>query len=176
MRKNNDIFGYIHKRPWLSLIIGGLILVTGLIISDIPKMFVSLGWPTTQGTIVHHTRGGQRFEEYDGDFYTNIEVYIRYEYTVDGLSYSSLTINSIYNPFNTYPTEYADRYPVGKEVIVYYNPKKPAEAVLEPGFVNVLKAFGIYSYVLFVLGIYFIYLGISKSKEIKLRKRLNMQV
>jgi hypothetical protein len=111
---------------------------------------------------------GQRFQEYDGDYYTHLDAYIRYEYAVDGVSYSSLSINSIDSPF--YPKDVADRYPVGMDVDVYYNPKDPAEAVLEPGFVDVLKAFEFFSYLFFAVGFYFIYVGISKIRNSR-RKR-----
>jgi len=172
MQKKTDIFEYIKRKPSLGLIIGSVIFVIGILISDIPKMFMSQGWPTTMGTILYHTRTGQRFKEYDGDIYTNIEVYIRYQYAVDGITYTSLSIDSIDKPFKLYPTSYADRYPVGKDVIVYYNPKHPSEALLEPGFVNIVKAFDIYSYITFGLGIYFIHLGVSRMKENRFRKNL----
>jgi hypothetical protein len=86
-----------------------------------------------------------------------------------------LTIDSIDRDFDLYPADYADRYPVGKEVIVYYNPKKPADAILEPGFVYVHKAFDVYSYLTIALGIYFIHLGSSKIRDNKIRERLNIQ-
>ena len=176
MQKKQDILGIIHSKPRLCLTLGVVMVIIGILISDIPKMFFSLGWPTTKGTIIHHTRTGVRFEEYDGDFYTKMEVYITYQYTVGGISYKSLTIDSINKPFQLYPTSYADRYPEGEDVIVYYNPKHPSEAVLEPGFVNVSKAFDIYCYILFGLGIYFIYFGVTRIKEKRFRKSLNLQI
>ena len=176
MQKKLDVFELIHSKPLLSLIIGGVIVVVGVLISDIPKMVVSQGWPATEGTILYHRFLGQKFKEYDGDYYTNVEVSIRYQYTVNGISYTSLSINSIDTPFNLYPSSYASRYPVGEDVIVYYNPKSPSEAVLEPGFVNVFKAFDVFSYIIFGLGIYFVYLGISKIKENRYRKRWEIPV
>ncbi len=171
MQKKFDIFDYIRSKPILSLLTGGAIIVFGVLISDIPKMVISQGWPSTDGTILYHKFWGQKEKQLDGSYYTNTEVYIRYQYTVNDISYSSLTINSIHNIFNRYPASYASRYPVGTDVIVYYNPKSPSKAVLEPGFVNVGQAFDVICYLVFGFGIYFIHVGISQIKENRYRKR-----
>lgn len=165
MLKNRYTFVLIYWKPTIILIFGVVVIIIGFLLSDIPKMIVSQGWPTTGGTILSNRLRGTQFKEYNGDFYTIIVVYIRYEYSVDGISYESLSINSIDTPF--YPSSYANRYPVGKNIIVYYNPKNPAEAVLEPGFVDILKAFGGYSDLFFVLGVFFIIIGILDIKKIR---------
>ena len=164
-----DAFDYIHGKPLLSVIIGCLLFVIGILISDLPKMIVSQGWPTTEGKIISNRTVAHRFKKYDGTFYTIFDVYIRYQYKVNGASYSSLSINLIDTP--SYPHSYASRYPLGKDVMVYYNPKNPSDAVLEPGFVSISQAFDVFSYLLFGAGIYFIYLGISKIKETRDRNR-----
>ena len=166
-----DFLNIIHKKPLLSLLTGVVIFVIGILISDIPKMIVSRGWPATEGTILNHRFVAQKFKEYDGDFYTSVEVQIRYQYAVNGISYTSKSINSLDTPFNLYPSRYAYRYPVGGEVIVYYNPNNPSEAVLEPGFVNVYKAFDVFSYILFGSGIIFLCYGISMIKKRKFGNR-----
>ena len=140
-----EAFGFVRTTPVLNLIIGGAMFIVGILISDLPKMMISQGWPTTEGVILYHQFEGQQFKEYDGDIYKNIDVHIRYEYEVNGVEYTSLTINLIDNPFNLYPPHYASRYPVGKEVIVSYNPKKPSEAVLEPGFVDIFREFDVFA-------------------------------
>jgi hypothetical protein len=163
MQKKLNILEYVRGKPLLSLIMGGVIFIMGILISDIPTMIVSRRWPTTEGTIISNRLVGQKFKEYDGDFYTHIDVYIRYEYSVNKIPYSSMSVNAIDSPF--YPSHIADRYPVGKDVIVYYNPKDPFDAVLEPGFDNIFKAFDVFSFLLFGAGIYFIFLGISGIKN-----------
>ncbi|MCP4140204.1 MAG: DUF3592 domain-containing protein [Chloroflexi bacterium] len=165
MKKKLNVFKLIQSKPFLHLITGSVIFLLGILISDIPTMVLSQGWPTTEGKIISHKFQGQKFKEYGGGFYTKIDVFIHYEYSIEEISYTSKAINSIDIPFYLYPESYADRYPIGKDVIVYYNPKDPAEALLEPGFVDVHKAFDVFSYLFFGAGIYFINRGISKIKK-----------
>jgi len=140
VQKKQNVFHFVRSQLPLSLITGGMIIVVGILISDIPRMVVSRGWPTTDGTILYHRFVGRKSAEYNGNHDTNIDVYIidvyiRYQYSVNGITYTSLSLNSIDTPF--YPSSYASQYPVGKDVIVYYNPKNPSDAVLEPGFVDI---------------------------------------
>jgi hypothetical protein len=153
----------MRARARLSGVIACLLFLTGILISDIPKMIASQGWPTTQETIISNRIVGQKFKQYNGTFYTNYEVYIRYQYSVNGAVYYSSSVNSLDTLFN--PHSFASRYPLGKDVAVYYNPKNPWDAVLEPGFVSISGAFDVFSYLLFGAGIYFAFLGISKLRE-----------
>jgi hypothetical protein len=163
MQQKLSLFEFIRSKPLLSLIIGGVMFVIGILFSDIPRMIVSQGWPTTDGTIISNRLMGHKFKQYVGEDYSHFDVYIRYQYSVNGISHSSLSVNSIDSPF--YPASIASRYPVGKDVIVYYNPKDPSEAVLEPGFVDIFKAFDVFSELFFGAGIYFIFIGISRIKK-----------
>lgn len=169
MKKIWDVFELFREQPRLSLITGGIFIFLAFLISDIPRMIVSQGWPSTEGTIVSRRLVGQKFKEYDGDFYTNVDGYLRYEYTVNDILYSSTSVNSIDSPF--YPYDIAIRYTVGESVIVYYNPNNPSEAVLEPGFVNIFKAFNGFSFLSFVLGIYFVFLGTSRTQKMRDKNR-----
>lgn len=173
MQKKLNAFEFTRWAPALNLITGGVMIVIAILFSDIPKMIACQGWPTTDGTILYHKFVRVKFREYDGGFYTNTNVYIRYEYSVDGISYTSLSINAIDTPYQ--PPSYAGRFPVGEDVIVYYNPENPSEAVLEPGIVNIFKAFEGISSLFLVIGIFFIFVGIvdnKKNKDRNLQKRL----
>lgn len=183
MQKKLADFELIRWEPALHLLAGVVMIVIAILFSDIPRMILSQGWPTTDGTILYHKFVGVKFKEYDGSFYTKIDVYIRYEYSVDGITYSSLSIDSLDAPCSPtssldapcYPSSYASRFPVGGNVIVYYNPKNPADAVLEPGLVNIFKAFGGFSFLFLLAGVFFIFLGILQRKKIRdrdVRKKL----
>ena len=169
MQRKLNIFEFFYNKPVLILITSAVIFVIGFLFSDIPTMIVSQGWPATDGTITSNRIVGQKIKQFDGSYYTDFEVYIRYQYSVNGFSYSSTSVNSIDSP--SYPANIADRYPYGRDVIVYYNPRDPSKAVLEPGFINIFKAFDVFSYLIFGVGIYFIYLGISRIIEIRGRNR-----
>ena len=161
MQKEPNVFPNLRGNPFLRLVVGGAIFVLGIFFSDIPTMIMSKEWPATEGNIVTCRLVGTSVREWTGDLYTETNVFIRYEYVVNGISYSSSAVNSINSPFFLYPPSYASRYPVGEHVRVYYNPKDPSEAVLEPGFVDILKAFDIISILFLCVGIYFIFHGIS---------------
>lgn len=139
------------KMPY-TLAVGISLIILGVLFSNIPAMIASQNWPSTEGQIVSRTLLGQKFEEYDGDYYTSIEGYITYEYSVDGISYSSSAVNSTGESYFPYQT--ALKYPEGEAVLVYYNPRDPAKAVLEPGWVLSGESIGFFPALLLVAGIY----------------------
>ena len=146
------------KFPLSLILIAGIVVVLfGLFISDLPAMVVSGGWPITEGRVIINRLVGRSIKEYDGDYYTEPQVYIRYQYVVDGISYSSSRLNAITPPFFLYSTDFADQYPLGKDLIVFYKPGNPAVAVLEPGFVFDLGAFDIFSTLMIGSGIYILF-------------------
>ena len=161
-----DLFQTVREKPLLTLIAGGVVIVLGLLLSDVPTMVVSQGWPSTDGKIITNRLVGTSFEEYDGDYYTETQVYIRYQYAVDGISYTSARLNSIDPHFSLYSPGFSDRYPLDKDVLVYYLPLNPAVAVLEPGFVFDLGAFDIYSSLTTGIGIYIVIRGYSEARKI----------
>ena len=174
MSKKWDVFEIFMSKPRLAILIGVLVFILGILISDLPTMIASPGWPTTEGKIITRTLGGVRFEEYDGDFYTKIEAFIRYQFTVNDVTYISTSINAtdtLYHPYDV-----AVQYPEGKVVTVYYNPRNPYQSVLEPGFVGFFQLFDIYSYLLFALTIYLFHLGISRQKYLKIRESIENSI
>lgn len=153
---------FVRRRPVASLTLGAAMLVIGIMISDLPRMMVSPEWPTTDGLVVSRRLMAHRIKEYDGDFYTEINTFVRYEYAVDGVHYTSMSINAI--DTNYYPYSIGKQYTAGKDVVVDYNPNDPSESVLEPGIVGIFKAFDVYCYLIFGAGIYLIFEGISSIK------------
>jgi len=59
---------------------------------------------------------------------------IEYDFTVDGKSYRSdeVTFNHNYSLDEEFAQSYISKYPVGKQVTVYYDPHDPSFSVLEP--------------------------------------------
>jgi hypothetical protein len=87
-------------------------------------------WPSTTGKIVK-----SRVELAGGRDMATVEARIMYEYQVGGRQYQCDQIHSGDKFFEMISKEetydLVDRYPVGREVTVYYNPDNPAEAALE---------------------------------------------
>ena len=140
--------------PLYTLAVGISLMIVGVLFSNIPTMIASQNWPSTEGKIASRRLLAQKFKEYDGDYYTNIEGIIRFEYTVDGTTYSSRAVDSLDSLF--YPHETALRYPEGKDVLVYYNPRNPAKSVLEPGWVISPEALGFFPSLIMIAGLYLI--------------------
>ena len=99
------------------------------------KSQASQSWPTAQGVVVSSEVTARRSRSGKGRHRTTYGADVRYEYTVNGVQYSSGKISfGEYRTHSRGPAQAAvDQYPRQAEVVVYYNPDKPEEAVLEPG-------------------------------------------
>lgn len=89
-------------------------------------------WPSTSGVVL-----GRYAMDADGT--ADVGSYaavVRYEYTVDGVSYRSSTVSRRYAfPFWSMRrvVEIHEPYPEGASVEVFHDPVRPGRAVLEPG-------------------------------------------
>lgn len=119
--------------------------------------------------ITSKTLRGQQFEEYDGDLYLKIDVYLRYQYSVGDQSYSSTRLNAIKSA--SYPKEEVENYSEGDVVGVYYDPRDPSRSVLEPGFEWSSKAFDGFSLISTAAGLLLLGRGI-KIKSAGRRRKL----
>ncbi len=84
-------------------------------------------WPTAQGTVIRSEL------EYDGEAYG---AGITYEYQVLGTFYRGTHVrvsDAHYGNGHDEAQEALRRYPIGADVLVYYDPANPRTAVLEPG-------------------------------------------
>ena len=89
---------------------------------------VSKGWPTTVGKVVSSrvVSPSGKATKYIAD--------ISYTYTVDGIDYTSDNyMATAARGDSQWAREIVGQHPVGSEVTVHYNPKKPAAAIAEPG-------------------------------------------
>jgi hypothetical protein len=106
----------------LAVVAAGLLLLGGY---HIYQGIFSVGWPDAEGEIVYsHARSGRTYE-----------TLLWYEYHIDGQRYlaSNYRNGGNVSPFHSVAEAAAKRYPVGRKVRVYYNPRNRSEALLEPG-------------------------------------------
>ncbi|MBW8010876.1 MAG: DUF3592 domain-containing protein [Chloroflexi bacterium] len=85
-------------------------------------------WHSTMSKVIK-----SRVEVSGGEF-TSISPYVQYEYQVNNVSYSYDQIRAGDKFFASHTTRQSynmiDKYPLGMEVEVFYNPDDPAEAAL----------------------------------------------
>ncbi|MDO8571970.1 MAG: DUF3592 domain-containing protein [bacterium] len=116
------------------VIVGGATLfIWG--IPTIQKAYESKNWPSVQGTITVSNFVTDRSTNSDGSDATTYKADIGYDYILNGQTHSGSDVS-----FGAYSSSNAsemrsivNRYPLGKSVAVYYNPKDPNASVLEPG-------------------------------------------
>jgi len=123
----------IKNLPWKGTI---LILVGVLLLLFVTRQWVigysSHNWQTVQGQIttskaIPCSRKYHRFGS---------QASIVYKYSVNGVSYSSNNITFALDSLTTFcgnAEKIMTRYPLGKDVLVYYDPKNPEKSVLRPG-------------------------------------------
>jgi Protein of unknown function (DUF3592) len=139
--------------------LAGAGLACGYAAIQIGRALLARRWPTVEGEIADArvVRFG------DGQRSNSVDSLVTYRYHVAGQSYSSnrvrfgeLTPNSMVPARDSYPNTaaaLAARYPRGKPVRVYYNPRRPGESVLYP--TPTLRV-----WVILAAGLYLAYAGI----------------
>ena len=116
-------------------------------ILNIVKGSASSDWPTTRGEVLT-SEVQSRLETSDSSSgsgsrrrrkTTTTRVYwaeMKYSYVVEGVSFEEDRVDygmESRSQKRTRADEIVALYPVGEEVLVYYDPSDPSEAVLEPG-------------------------------------------
>jgi len=102
-----------------------LAVVFGVILLVQSKKKQAAQWPRTRGRVIQ----SQLYWGTDSDGKPSQEVALTYEYVVANLTLRSTRVKFGFAPN---PHQTVQKYPVGAEVQVFYNPAKPSEAVLEP--------------------------------------------
>jgi uncharacterized protein DUF3592 len=119
-----------------------LVIAIPLVLSDwyrVKGAWVSISDPTyfrlTEGRIVSSSTHTSRYKRRTYYHYS-----IEYEFTIDGKSYRSdkVTFNTNTSFYQEDAQHYIRKYPVGKIVVVYYDPHDPSFSVLEPEELEVL--------------------------------------
>lgn len=128
---------------YFALICGGffflvlLILGGGLVFYSArsrKKADQSQGWPSTNGKIIVSEIRESKSTDEDGRTKVTYYPHIEYAYEVNGQNYVSKQISfggvlGYNDPAKVRTT--LDHYPVGSIMLAFYNPEKPAEAVVE---------------------------------------------
>lgn len=112
------------------MIVGGVVLVLG--IRNSVHGIASASWPTTTGVV--ESSYVNDYTDSDGDtMYEAIVMYTYvaedHNYTADKVRFGEVNSSSSRPAYRT-----VEKYPVGTQVTVSYDPDDPGTAVLEPGF------------------------------------------
>jgi hypothetical protein len=100
------------------------------------KMNASQKWPSTNGTIIYRYINSHVLYEKDSRGvltpYTEYCLAIGYRYHVEGIDLTAdkLELGSECDRNSTWASEAVAQYKAGEPVVVYYNPKRPSEAIL----------------------------------------------
>src|SRR5262249_45599526 len=139
------IFGYeygvawlkankVQNAPFVAAATGFGLLALLFAIGYTGMIFQMVRWPTTSGRII--SSGVQEYQVSDEDGRrTQYKVSVVYSYEVRGRKYTSDRLRmgvTVSGTIAGMAKRTARYYPVGDEVTVYYNPKKPGDAVLHP--------------------------------------------
>jgi hypothetical protein len=97
------------------------------------KSNASMAWPSTAGQISEASVRQNSSTDEDGHVNFTYSPVVEYDFTVNGQAFKGRRINYgvTASPSREAAQKEVDRFPVGMQVTVFYNPEKPGEAVLE---------------------------------------------
>jgi uncharacterized protein DUF3592 len=139
----------------MSAVLCAVTAIMGLVVSihairEQVKARWAKSWPTALGKIMD-----SRLREVRSRKGITYQTYILFEYSVNEISHRSdvcrVGANESSSSLIGAANKTLARYPMGADVMVYFNPENPTESVLEPGKV---------SYFLLVLGFMFLLSGV----------------
>ena len=111
----------------------GLLVIYAAIVK-FKKVYLVQKWPTVKGRIIFNQTNSDN-QGYKTQGLGGYHEKIKYEYIVNRINYTSdkICLESFSSSRNRiYFRKIANKYPLGKEVTVYYNPSDPQLAILEP--------------------------------------------
>lgn len=111
-----------------ALLIGLIVFAT---LTKMKEVRAAQNWQTVRGKITRSEVRALRKRSRDEGEQVRSAPSIAYEYTVNGKRYTGERISLGENIPETDFERVLNRYPVGAEVTVYYDPANPAQAVLE---------------------------------------------
>ena len=116
----------------LCLLDGLVLIVLGIFVRN--KLLATRSWPKTTGTVVESTIESRLVNVGSGSTWIT-KPRVNFEYCVDSKKYvsSNLAIVERNTASESLALQKAKQHPVGQEVTVYYNPRKPEYGVLAVG-------------------------------------------
>ncbi len=96
----------------------------------------SKSWPTVEGNITTSETEKMEGEDTEGIRLVAYKPNIRYSYTVSGVQYTSsrISFEGIKTSGKIAAKEMLARYPIGKQITVYYNPRNPQQSTLQTNY------------------------------------------
>jgi hypothetical protein len=123
---------------FVPLCFGGLFALAGTILLFFAfrarqKSSASMAWPSTAGQISAATVRKNSSIDEDGHVNISYTPIVEYDYWINGQAYKGRRVNFgiTASPKKEAAQNEVDRFTVGRQVAVFYNPEKPGEAVLE---------------------------------------------
>ena len=115
-----------------TLIIGFVLVILNVVFLAViffmrRKMAVVSQWPSTMGTVLASTIEWRSSSEGGSTAYPVVQ----YSYQVNGRAYQSYKLAPGPEVGGTGAKKIVARYPAGAQVMVFYDPQNPSEAVLE---------------------------------------------
>jgi hypothetical protein len=126
-----------------------------------------MNWPQAEGVVI-----SSQYEEFEGKidmtYFSSYKATLSYQYSVDGVNYISDRPRLI-RPFIMFYNEndaiqFVHQYAPEKRVVVFYNPEKPEEAVLDRS-IDTSPEFYLICFLLLAGGTYSLRQGIKMRKS-----------
>jgi hypothetical protein len=122
---NTELLLTVGIISFVLLILNAIFL--GIIFFMRRKMAAVSQWPSTMGTVLMSTLE----RRYSSDSGSTDYPVVQYSYQVSGQTYQSTKLAPGPEVGGTGAGKVVARYPAGAQVMVFYNPENPSEAVLE---------------------------------------------
>ena len=122
---NNDILLTVGIIGCTFLLMNAIFL--GIILSTQRKMNAIQGWSSTMGTVSNSYLESRRSSKGGSVSYPVVQ----YSYQAGGQSYQGTKIAPGMEVGGTGAGKVVGRYPIGAQVMVFYDPQDPTDAVLE---------------------------------------------
>jgi len=134
---NSTTLIVIGSLCFFGLLIDGILL--GIILFTRRKVAQAGSWSSTMGTVIFSTIEWRRGSKGQSVAYPVVQ----YAYQVMGRMYEGRKVMPGPNSGGSWAHKVVERYPAGAQVMVYYDPNNPSDALLErgtPGYIKWLWA------------------------------------